>query len=62
MKTIHFSLPLCFTEVPIIHIIPAPFPRVWHKVSDNMSAIDKNTVQNFKKILMVFLYEYFYLQ
>eukprot|EP00731_Ephydatia_muelleri_P027429 Em0019g302a len=45
--------------VPILHLITVPFPSVWHQLSDDASAIDRATVSNFKKIIMVFLHEYF---
>lgn len=44
--------------VPILHIIPSPFPKVWHKVSDDRTAIDVNTIENLNKIFRVFVAEY----
>ena len=43
-----------------MHLITSPFPRVWHTLDDDLSAIDMNMVSNFKKIMMVFLHEYFH--
>ena len=48
--------------VPIVHLITYPFPHVWHTVNDNANAIDKTFVSNFRKILAVFLHEYFHLR
>ena len=50
------------TGVPIVHLITYPFPRVWHTARDNADAIDKTFVSNFRKILAVFLHEYFHLR
>ena len=50
------------TGVPIVHLITYPFPHVWHTVDDNAGAIDKTFVSNFRKILAVFLHEYFHLR
>ena len=48
--------------VPIVHLIAYPFPSVWHKASDNAQAIDWTFVSNFRKIMLVFLHEYFHLR
>ena len=48
--------------VPIVHLITYPFPNVWHRPSDNAGAINWTFVSNFRKILTVFLHEYFHLQ
>ena len=64
----HTHLPLSplpthtHTGVPIVHLITYPFPHVWHTVDDNAGAIDKTFVSNFRKILAVFLHEYFHLR
>lgn len=47
--------------VAIVHLIAYPFPSVWHKTSDNAQAIDWTFVSNFRKIMLVFLHEYFHL-
>lgn len=44
--------------VPILHLIPSPFPEVWHKQSDNLSALDFNTIANLNKIMRIFVSEY----
>lgn len=55
-------VPFLEKGVPVVHIIPVPFPKVWHTTDDDRSGIDPDVVQNFKKIFMVFLHEYFHLQ
>ncbi|KAJ1511817.1 hypothetical protein HMI54_000484 [Coelomomyces lativittatus] len=32
--------------VPILHLIPYPFPSVWHKLEDNEKALDPQTLEN----------------
>lgn len=45
--------------VPIVHLITHPFPHAWHTLEDNGDIIDRDMVENFRKILTVFLHEYF---
>jgi hypothetical protein len=47
-----------FSGVPILHLIPSPFPDVWHKEGDNYSALDFNTIANLNKIMRIFVAEY----
>jgi len=47
--------------VPILHVIPTPFPHVWHKEKDNYSALDFATIDNLNKIFRVFVAEYLHL-
>lgn len=54
-------IPFMKRGVPILHIIPKQFPSVWHKLSDNMSALDFNTIADLNKILRVFVAEYLHL-
>ena len=51
-------VPFLQRNVPILHLIPAPFPDFWHKIEDNRDAIDLNTVENINKILRVFITNY----
>jgi len=44
--------------VPILHLISSPFPRVWHTTRDDRSALDFRKIENFNKILRVFVVEY----
>ncbi|XP_003385059.1 PREDICTED: glutaminyl-peptide cyclotransferase-like [Amphimedon queenslandica] len=55
-------IPFLNKGVPIVHVIPVPFPSQWHKLSDNANAINWNNVLNLKKIFTLFLYEYFHLR
>ncbi|XP_058451695.1 glutaminyl-peptide cyclotransferase [Malaya genurostris] len=54
-------IPFLQRGVPILHLIPTPFPDVWHKLSDDGSAVDISTVQNLIKVFRVFIAEYLHL-
>ncbi|CAB4401230.1 unnamed protein product [Rhizophagus irregularis] len=51
-------MPFLKKGVPVLHIIPAPFPDDWHKLSDNASAIDPVVVFNLNNIFKIFTAEY----
>jgi len=51
-------LPFLQRGVNILHLIPNPFPRVWHKISDDASALDLPSMRRWNLILRVFLSEY----
>lgn len=46
------------TGVRVLHLIPSPFPSVWHTFDDNEENLDRATIQNLNKILQVFVLEY----
>jgi hypothetical protein len=45
--------------VPICHVIPTPFPPVWHKKSDDASALDEDIMKDLALIFRVLVAEYF---
>ncbi|XP_036980986.1 glutaminyl-peptide cyclotransferase [Acanthopagrus latus] len=51
-------LPFLNRGVRIVHLIPSPFPSVWHTFDDNEQNLDRSTIQNLNKILQVFVLEY----
>lgn len=51
-------IPFLQRGVPILHVIPNPFPDVWHTVNDDRSAVDLVAVENLSKIFRVFIIEY----
>ncbi|GLH01892.1 Glutaminyl-peptide cyclotransferase [Gryllus bimaculatus] len=51
-------IPFLLRGVPILHVIPHPFPEVWHTPRDNRDAVDLTTVDNLMKILRVFVASY----
>lgn len=54
-------IPFYKRDVDVLHIIPNPFPSVWHTSRDNLSALDFNTIDNLNKIFRVFIAEYLHL-
>lgn len=54
-------IPFLQRGVPILHLIPSPFPSVWHQMNDDRKAIDMFTTENLNKILRVFVIEYLHL-
>ncbi|CAG5051791.1 unnamed protein product [Parnassius apollo] len=55
-------IPFLRRNVDVVHVIPNPFPHVWHTADDNMSSLDFNTIDNLNKILRVFVAEYLHLR
>lgn len=51
-------IPFLLNGVPVLHLIPVPFPKVWHTINDNRNVIDYKTVEDLCKILNVFVLEY----
>ncbi|XP_059683760.1 glutaminyl-peptide cyclotransferase [Gavia stellata] len=51
-------VPFLLRGVPVLHLIPSPFPAVWHTMEDTEENLDKTTVDNLSKILQVFVLEY----
>ncbi|XP_053608049.1 glutaminyl-peptide cyclotransferase-like [Plodia interpunctella] len=55
-------IPFWKRNVDILHLIPTPFPSVWHTEHDTRSALDFTTIENLNKILRVFVAEYLHLK
>ncbi|KAI5634829.1 peptidase family m28 domain-containing protein [Phthorimaea operculella] len=51
-------IPFLRRNVDVLHVIPTPFPSVWHTAADDRSALDFHTIENLNKILRVFVAEY----
>ncbi|XP_044935164.1 glutaminyl-peptide cyclotransferase isoform X3 [Mustela nigripes] len=54
-------IPFLRRGVPVLHLIPYPFPEVWHTMDDNEENLDETTIDNLNKILQVFVLEYLHL-
>lgn len=54
--------PFLDRNVPILHLIPVPFPKVWHTLDDDESALDQKTIEDLLKIFRHFLLAYFHLE
>jgi len=55
-------LPFLRKGVPILHLITVPFPSVWHKVTDDESILDQNSIENLLKIFRIFVAQYLHLK
>ncbi|KAI1724042.1 peptidase family m28 domain-containing protein [Ditylenchus destructor] len=51
-------MPFMKKGVPIMHLIPVPFPVVWHTPDDNDSALNYDTIDNLCSIMRVFVARY----
>ncbi|XP_006135283.1 glutaminyl-peptide cyclotransferase isoform X1 [Pelodiscus sinensis] len=51
-------VPFLMRGVQVLHLIPSPFPKVWHTMEDNEENLSKTTTDNLNKILQVFVLEY----
>ncbi|KAE8216316.1 hypothetical protein CF327_g491 [Tilletia walkeri] len=51
-------LPFAARGVPIFHLIPSPFPSVWHKITDDASALDYPTMYAWSMLMRLFTIEY----
>ncbi|KAJ3480232.1 hypothetical protein NLI96_g8496 [Meripilus lineatus] len=51
-------VPFVRMGVDVLHVITNPFPGVWHKLSDDASALDIPTMRKWNLILRVFMSEY----
>ncbi|KAF9943345.1 hypothetical protein BGZ67_000024 [Mortierella alpina] len=47
--------------VPIFHVIPSPFPQVWHNLLDDADAISEEVVEGWANIFRTFTVEYLHL-
>jgi glutaminyl-peptide cyclotransferase len=44
--------------VEVLHIIPTPFPRVWHTMADDGEHLDMPTVEDWARIVTAFVGEW----
>jgi len=51
-------IPFMARGVEVLHIIPTPFPRVWHQLDDNGEHLDIPTVEDWAKLVTAFIGEY----
>jgi len=50
--------PFLALGVPVLHMIPAPYPSVWHTPNDDRTALSVHTIDELTKIFKVFVAEY----
>lgn len=51
-------VPFINRGVEVLHIIPSPFPKVWHTIADDGEHLDMATVQDWSKIFTAFAGEW----
>lgn len=51
-------IPFLRRGVPILHVIPNPFPDVWHKMEDDGEHLDGGTIDDWAKIITAFVTEW----
>ncbi|KAF2133467.1 hypothetical protein P153DRAFT_282584 [Dothidotthia symphoricarpi CBS 119687] len=51
-------LPFIARGVEVLHVIPDPFPHVWHKMEDDGAHLDMETVRDWGKIMAAFALEW----
>lgn len=51
-------LPFMHRGVEILHMIPAPFPHVWHTIDDDGEHLDIDTVRDWAKLVTAFTAEW----
>ncbi|KAJ2909759.1 hypothetical protein GGI21_001560 [Coemansia aciculifera] len=51
-------VPFVERNVPVLHLISVPFPKVWHTMQDNASALDQRVVADISLLLRSFVASY----
>lgn len=51
-------IPFYTRGVPVLHVLPSPFPRQWHTIKDNSKNLDRYSMERLTKIFTVFVSEY----
>jgi glutaminyl-peptide cyclotransferase len=51
-------LPFMARGAPVLHVIPSPFPGVWHTMQDDGDHLDMATVRDWSKIVIAFALEW----
>ncbi|KUI53620.1 Glutaminyl-peptide cyclotransferase [Cytospora mali] len=51
-------VPFMARGVPVLHLIPSPFPTVWHSIEDDGEHLDMPTVRDWAKIMTAFALEW----
>jgi glutaminyl-peptide cyclotransferase len=51
-------LPFITKGVSVLHVIPSPFPKVWHTMEDDGDHLDMQTVRDWARIVSAFALEW----
>ncbi|MPC28359.1 Glutaminyl-peptide cyclotransferase [Portunus trituberculatus] len=54
-------IPFLKRGVPVLHLIPVPFPKVWHKNTDREDALHYGTIESLNKLMRTFVADYLHL-
>lgn len=55
-------IPFLQRGVEVLHIIPQPFPTVWHHIEDDGEHLDTPTVEDWAQIVTAFVAEWMELE
>lgn len=55
-------VPFLARGVEILHIIPSPFPSVWHKMEDDGDHLDLDTIEDWARLVTAFVAEWMELE
>ncbi|KAJ2077986.1 hypothetical protein H4R24_004780 [Coemansia sp. RSA 988] len=50
--------PFVERDIPVLHLISVPFPKVWHKLNDNADALDPTVIADMSLIVRSFVASY----
>jgi hypothetical protein len=51
-------IPFMIRGVPILHVIPTPFPTTWHTMDDDADHLDPDSIDDWAKIITAFTAEW----
>ncbi|CAH8489371.1 unnamed protein product [Schistosoma margrebowiei] len=54
-------IPFVEKGVPVLHLIPSPFPKVWHTIADNATIIDWDTSIDLLFLIKLFVRNYLHI-
>ena len=55
-------VPFMARGVDILHMIPSPFPKVWHEITDDGEHLDMKTVEDWTRLVTAFTAEWMELE
>ncbi|PGH10330.1 hypothetical protein GX51_00087 [Blastomyces parvus] len=55
-------IPFMERGVEVLHLITSPFPKVWHKITDDAEHLDLDTVEDWSTLLTAFVAEWLELE
>jgi glutaminyl-peptide cyclotransferase len=55
-------IPFMARGVEILHMIPSPFPHVWHEITDDGEHLDTDTVEDWTRLVTAFAAEWMELE